>query len=443
MILKHSRQSLLALAISATLPSAAFASSFQILEQGPSQLGTAFAGTASNINDASTVFFNPAGMSQLNERNLTIGGNVIFTESTFNDDGSNTGGISGKTDETGFVPNLYYVTPINERLTFGFGLNAPFGLASSYDDDWMGRYMATYSELAIANVNATFAYELTDRLSVGLGLNYQRAEVTLESKVDSTLGVNPDPATDSSAKIEGDDDDIVADVSVFFQPSDSTNLGLVWRQGGSFSLKGDASFALNETCSPGAGFPTGAPPAPTTGTICAVTLTTLAGDAKANVELPDTLTFSASHQLNNEWAIHGDIAWTQWSSISTIDVVNTENDVTVDQLELLYGDTVRYALGVTYKNGSPWTWRAGIAMDEAPQKNPTLINPRIPDQDRTWLSAGFNYAFAENMSMDVGFAHLLIDDASIDNTDMQTGHSVQGSFDANVNIVGIQANWMF
>lgn len=47
------------------------------------------------------------------------------------------------------------------------------------------------------------------------------------------------------------------------------------------------------------------------------------------------------------------------------------------------------------------------------------------------------------MSMDVGFAHLLIDDASIDNTDMQTGHSVQGSFDANVNIVGIQANWMF
>src|SRR5690606_25558550 len=109
---------------------------------------------------------------------------------------------------------------------------------------------------------------------LGLGVNYQRADVALESQFDSTFGINPDPATDSHAAIEGDDDDVVADLSVFFKPIDGMRLGLVWRQGGDFSLEGDAVFDLNTSaCAPGAGFPTGAPPAPTTGTLCAGGLT--------------------------------------------------------------------------------------------------------------------------------------------------------------------------
>src|SRR5690606_37684437 len=92
-----------------------------------------------------------------------------------------------------------------------------------------------------------------------------------------------------------------------------------------------------------------------TGTICAATLTALDGDAAADIELPDTLTFSFTQQLNSRWALHGDIAWTQWSSIDTIDIVNTENGITVSQLHLQYDDTMRYALGVTFKPGNAWT----------------------------------------------------------------------------------------
>lgn len=443
MITRLPRQSTLALAILSALPGVAFASSFQLLEQSPAHLGSAFAGTASNAIDASSVFFNPASLSQLEGRHLTLAGNLVFTESVFHDQGSNTNGIESATDETGVVPNAYYVHPLNDRLTFGLGLNGPFGLASDYGRDWMGRYLATYSELEVASVNTTFAYEISDNFSLGLGVSYQRAEVILESQVDSTLGVNPHPATDSSAKIEGSDHAFVADVSAFYRPTDSTSFGLVWRQGADFELDGDARFALNAACTPGAGFPTGAPPAPTTGTICSATLNTLDGDAAADVELPDTLTFSFSQQLNTQWALHGDIAWTQWSSIDTINVMNTDNGVTVDQLELHYDDTMRYALGLTYQPGNAWTWRAGVALDEAPQTDPTIVNPRIPDQDRTWLSVGFNFAVSQNVSLDVGYAHLMVDDASIANVDMQTGHQVYGDFDAQVDIVGVQANFQF
>lgn len=427
----------------ALLPAPSMAASFQILEQSPAHLGKAFAGTASDITDASSVFFNPAGITELDQPTLTVGANAIFTRSKFHDQNSNTNGGPGKTEETGYVPNLYYVHPVSERLVFGFGINAPYGLASKYDDDWDGRYLATHSELEVVNINAVAAYALTDKLSLGLGVNYQRADVTLESQFDSTLGVNPSPATDSSAKIQGDDDNIAADVSLYFKPSDRTSIGLVWRQGGEFDLEGDASFSLNSLCSPGQGYPTGAPPAPTTGTICAASLNAVAGDAQASFQLPDTITLSGTQQLSDYWWAHVDIAWTEWSNIQNIDVINSSNNLTINTLELHYKDTMRYALGFTHNSDCPWTWRFGIAFDEAPQTDPALVNPRIPDQDRIWFSAGFNYEFSPNTSLDFAYSHIKVDEASINNTNPQTGHHVEGKFDAGVNIVGLQMNVKF
>ena len=427
----------------ALLPAPTLAASFQILEQSPAHLGKAFAGTASDAVDASSVFFNPASIIALDKPTLTLGGNAIFTQATFNNQNSNTNGAAGKTDEIGYVPNVYYVHPVSEHLSFGLGINAPYGLASEYDNDWSGRYLATRSELEVANINAVAAYALTDNLSLGLGINYQRADVTLESQFDSTLGINPAPATDSSAKITGDDDAFAADVSLYYTPTEKTRFGLIWRQGGEFDLEGEAKFSLHPLCSPGAGFPTSAPPAPTTGTICAASLNAVAGNAEARLHLPDTITLSGSHQLSDGWWIHGDIAWTEWSNIQSVDVINSGNNLTINTLELHYEDTMRYALGVTHNFDSPWTWRFGIAIDEAPQTDPALVNPRIPDQDRIWFSTGFNYEFSPNTSIDLAYSYIKVDEAIINNTNSQTGHHVEGSFDADVNIVGVQANFSF
>lgn len=433
----------LPLAILALSPALGQASSFQILEQSPAQLGTAFAGTASNIQDASTVFFNPAGMSQLEGTQITAAGNVILTDANFIDRDSNTGGTSGKTEEVGLVPNIYYVQPLSERWTMGLGINAPFGLKSEYDRDWTGRYLATTSELRLVNINGTLSFAVNDRLSLALGLNYQDAEVTLENAVDSTLGAAPDPATDSYASIVGDDTDVTLDLSVFLQATDTTRLGMIWRQGGEFSLAGDARFDRNAICAPNEGFPTGAPTAPTTGTLCAGALAQREGPVTADVTMPSTLTLSMSQQLTPEWTLHGDLAWTEWSEIGSIGVINTGNDVEVDRLELEYDDTLRYALGASYHNSGPWTWRFGVAFDEAPQTDPSLVTPRIPDGDRTWAGVGFGYEISDALSIDVSYAHVFVDDVSIQNQNSQTGHLVSGSFDPRVDIFGVQGNWRF
>lgn len=427
----------------ALFPATVLAASFQILEQSPAHLGKAFAGTASDVTDASNVFFNPASLVELKAPTLTLAGNAIFTQATFHNQNSNTNGTAGKTDEIGLVPNIYYAHPLSGRVTLGLGINAPYGLASDYNNDWHGRYLATHSKLEIVNIQTVAGVALNDAWSVGLGISYQHADVILESQFDSTLGIAPSPATDSSAKITGDDYSFAADLSLYYQPTERTRMGLIWRQGAKFDLSGNTRFTLNDLCSLNAGFPTGAPPAPTTGTICATSLSAVAGAAEARVQLPDTITLSASQQLSDYWWIHGDIAWTEWSSIQSIDVVNSSNRLTVDTLELHYADTMRYALGFTHQSDCPWSWRFGIAFDEAPQTNPLLVNPRIPDQDRIWFSAGFNYEFSSSTSLDIGYSYIKVDKAYINNTDTQTGHHVEGSFDADVNILGVQANWKF
>ncbi|HWV14805.1 MAG TPA: OmpP1/FadL family transporter [Cellvibrio sp.] len=426
-----------------SLPLASYAGSFQILEQSPAQLGKSFAGTASDVSDATSVFFSPAGITQLDAPSFSVGGNAIAAEAKFKDSGSNTKGITSATDETGYVPNLYLVTPISEEIAFGLGVNAPFGLASRYDNAWMGRYLATNSELEVVNLGAVLAVQINRHWSLGMGVDYQRATVTLESQVDSTLGINPSPTTDSSAIITGEDSDVSANVSFYFAPSESTSLGLVWRQGASFDMRGAARFSLNPMCSPGAGYPVGQGPAITSGTLCAGSLAALAGDVEAKVQLPSIVTLSISQQLTQHWQIHGDIAWTEWSKIQTVNIINSNNQRSVNQLQLHYDDSLRYSLGFSHSSNSPWIWRFGIGFDKAPQTAAEFTNPRIPDQDRIGLSAGFNYAFSTDVSMDVGYSYLKVDSIAIDNRDKVTGHHLRGTFAANVHLLGVQANWKF
>lgn len=443
-----------ALSLTMVLPATALASSFQLLEQSPAHLGKAFAGTASDITDASTVYFNPAGMSRLEGNHVTVGGNAVFTEADFINDGSSytVGGNTvpvegnGNTDETGFIPNAYWVTPLTDRLTVGFGAGGPFGLSSDFGNTWPGRYSATFSELEVMNLNATTAWELSDQLALGLGVNYQRIDVTLQSQFDSTLGLNPNPETDTDASIEGDDDDFVFDVSALWTPVPGTDIGLLWRQGGDFTIGGTADFDLNAACAPGAGLPTGAPPAPTTGTLCAGALAAREGAVTASAEMPDTLTLSASQALGERWTLHADIAQTRWSSLQTIAVNNVESGANVTELHLNYDDTLRLALGASFEFSETMTWRFGVAKDEAPQTDPEYVSPRIPDEDRTWLAAGANWKLSDALSLDVSYAHLMVDDAQLNRQDpTATGgsYNLEGHFDNSVNIVGAQLNWQF
>src|SRR6056297_1582483 len=186
----------LALLFMAVFASSAAASGFAIIEQSVSGLGNAFAGAAASAEDASTIFFNPAGMSLLEGQQVTAGAHVILPSAEFTAEtatnalggslGTNNGGDGGV---NALVPNLYYTNKLNDQWVIGLGIHAPFGLATKYDKDWVGRYHAVESDVITLNINPSVAYRVNDKLSFGAGFNIQYIDATLSSMTDYGLSV--------------------------------------------------------------------------------------------------------------------------------------------------------------------------------------------------------------------------------------------------------------
>lgn len=454
----------------ALCPVAALAAAFEILEQSPKRLGTAYAGAVTVGEDAATVFWNPAAMTQLDERQLSLGLSLISLRADFEDSGQTTAtGPEGDIGTLSPVPVVYFVQPLGERWRLGIGLNAPFGLATGYDDGWRGRYHATDSKLRVVNFNTTMAYALTERLSVAAGLDFQYATATLERAIDShaaclaaateavtrltgpladlipgnvvpstlCLG-SPVPGTrsaDSGVHVEGDDIGLGYDLSLLYEAGTHTRIGLLFRSGVEFKLEGEASFAKSSACiSPEIQLPRPS--------LCSRALSTVQGPIKASVELPDVLMVGISHRLTAHWVVHADVLHTQWSSIQNISVVSTKNGRTLSTLDLKYEDVMRYALGATFEPGGPHTWRFGISFDETPQTDPQFATARLPDGDRLWLTLGYSHAFSDDASLDIGYAHVFVDQVKI-NKVTRSGKRLKGIYEGAADILGAQFNWTF
>lgn len=428
-------RSALAAAVLVAIPGTATAASFYIIESSVSRLGNAFAGTASAAEDASTVFFNGAGMTRLDEPGLQLGGHYIRPEADFENEGSTnntTGtqlsGSDGNTDDSALVPNFYYATPLNDTVSVGIGFNAPFGLTSKYDDDWVGRYHATNSELETININPSVAFQATDNLSLGFGVNYQSIDATLENKVDaSQQGIQ---AFDGDSRITGDDRSVGFDLSMLYEFDSDTRVGLSWRQGVDYTLEGQANFDRSRACDADAA--------------CSAGFDALEnareGDVRAEIELPDIITLSGTHGIGDDWRVDADIAWYEWDSIQQLRIERTTG-VEVSTLELEYENTFRYSLGGTYTGLDSTTLRAGVAYDETPISSPETNTPRIPDGDRTWLTVGATFEMSATSSIDVGYAHLFVDEVEVNNEEQ--GNTLRGEFDPAVDILSVAANWRF
>jgi len=124
------------------------ADGWKVQLQGVKALGLSYAGRSIILDDASTVWFNPAGMTRLNRRwTITSGAPLISYRLDYTDQGSTSvlgqplnGPSTANGGRTSPVPHLYVVRKINDRVWTGFGFNAPYGLGSDYGETWAGRY---------------------------------------------------------------------------------------------------------------------------------------------------------------------------------------------------------------------------------------------------------------------------------------------------------------
>ena len=396
------------------------AAGFALIEQSASGMGNAFAGGAAAAEDASTIYFNPAGMTYIEGTQAVGALHLIKPNAEFNNQGSVAGAGKPLGDEgpnagdLAFVPNFYFMTDINPSIKAGVGVNAPFGLKTEYDDKWVGRFQADKSEVKTININPAIAFKVNDQLSLGFGLSAMWAEATL------TRAVNFGGAGQGSVKIKGDDWGFGFNLGAIYQATADTRIGVAYRSKVEQHLDGDAKFRR----------PAGIPNAGAAAN----------GDVTADVSLPSSLSLSAFSRLNDKWELMGDMTWTRWSQFERLAIYRNNGGLLSETIEN-WDNTMRYSVGVNYLYSDAIKLRAGLAYDQEAIKD-EFRTARIPGNDRKWLSLGAGWQVAPASKIDVGYSHLFISDASIDDdqTSATKGRNgrLRGDFEGSVDILSMQ-----
>ena len=162
------------------------AAAFQLWEQDGASLGSYHAGYAATANDASIAFYNPAGMTRIKNQQVVLGGagvaidfkyqgSVAVTERVFR--GTMTNSFPNVTTQGGnfsFIPALHYVAPLSDTMSFGFSVAVPFGLKTDYGTNTPLRYAATRTAISVVDISPSLAYQVTDKASVGAGVDFQK-----------------------------------------------------------------------------------------------------------------------------------------------------------------------------------------------------------------------------------------------------------------------------
>jgi long-chain fatty acid transport protein len=156
--------------------------------------------------------------------------------------------------------------------------------------------------------------------------------------------------------------------------------------------------------------------------------------ATASLSLPDIYRFSIYQGFARQFAIMGDITWTRWSRLQSVPIVFANLATPTNILDINYDDAVRYSVGLEWNATKRLTLRTGFAYDETPIRSAEFRTPRIPDNDRYFVSAGLRWRATDYMDVDFGYAHLLVAEPRSAFTDSQ-GHELVGTYDASVDIV--------
>nr|MBF0681600.1 outer membrane protein transport protein [Pseudomonas sp.] len=395
-----------AIAVAAgALSTQALAAGFALNEQSISGMGTSFAGRSSSADDATTLFGNPAGMSRLKREEVSFGVAAIHAKTDIKDasgsysagGGLLTGGTTGSNDGDMVpftaVPMGYYVKPIDEKWAIGVGFYVPFGLATDYESGYQGRYFGDYSEVTVITVQPTVSYRFNEKLSVGFGPTINRIEGELQS-------ASPNPlAGDGRVKVTGDDTAIGFNAGILYEFSPQTRAGLTYHSKVKYKLEGDTKLS-----GPGFG--------------------PLAGskyDASLDVDTPESIDASITHELDDQWTLYAGAMWTRWSRFEAIII---ENEGIPDPLqgnlapiieEQDWHDTWSYSIGAAYKVNRQWTLRTGLAFDQSPTNN-THRSPRIPSGDRTAVSLGLAWNPTDDVTLDLAYTYLWEEDVTVNRT---------------------------
>ncbi|HHF3814606.1 TPA: porin [Haemophilus influenzae] len=410
--MKKFNQSILATAM-LLAAGGANAAAFQLAEVSTSGLGRAYAGEAAIADNASVVATNPALMSLFKTAQFSTGG--VYIDSRINMNGdvdaavknlamsfTKSGSASQRNVVPGaFVPNLYFVAPVNDKFALGAGMNVNFGLKSEYDDSYDAGVFGGKTDLSAINLNLSGAYRVTEGLSLGLGVN----AVYAKAQVERNAGIIVDSVKDQQVQQALKTVDSKTKIPDYLTSKDKSVVSLQDRAAWGFGWNAGVMYQFNEANRIGLAYHSKVDIGFTDRTASSLGKKDIVAGKTGNLTftLPDYLELSGFHQLTDKLAVHYSYKYTHWSRLTKLHASYENGEKAFDK-ELQYSNNSRVALGASYNLYEKLTLRAGIAYDQAASRHQR--SAAIPDTDRTWYSLGATYKFTPNLSVDLGYAYL-------------------------------------
>lgn len=334
-------------ALTTLVPNVAMGLGSRIPNQDPAAIarGNAFAATADN---PSALYYNPAGITQLEGHNLQLGSLVYFN--IYVDYKSPAGAKTENDTSILPVPHLYYAySPADSPLSYGFGVYAPFGLGVKWHDDAPFATAGLESKLSYITINPVVAYQVGPSLSVAIGPNINYSQAKLRQQATGAI-------PGSSFTFEGDDIGFGFNAGVLWQPHAQWSFGLNYRSASTIDYEGDGTFSP-------------VPPLPSK------------TDSSAEFKFPQIISGGVSYRPTPDWNLEVNVDWADWDTLNTVAIKN------VGPLPLNWESSFFYEAGVTRFLGEGYFMSAGYFFSEAstPDDN---FTPIVPDTDLHVASFG-------------------------------------------------------
>jgi long-chain fatty acid transport protein len=367
----------------------AFSGGFELYEFGArsSSMGGAVVARAA---DASTVFYNPAGIVFLEGTNFYGGVTLISTSNSFTWDVNK---VEYEAKSGFHTPiGVYFTHRFNEKLAAGIGVTNPFGLGLEWDEDFpvLGRAISRNSDLKSYYISPVVAYQVMEGLSIGAGPDFVLGSVTLESAVWEALNpLAPNDRTElGTAKIEGSSKLAVGFSASAMYRAEKWGAGVLYRHTIKNKLEdGDLTFKIYD--------PYGAIPA----------IQMMMSDRKINAEMnfPAFLSIGFYYKLLEQLGMEVDYMWYKWSEFDKI--VIKYPDGSSDEIIEDYKNSEQIRVGLHYDLSPLLQLRLGYIFDQTPQPTKS-ISPMLPDNDRNDFSIGLGYTY-NKMQFDIGYMMVL------------------------------------
>ena len=346
---------LAALMLAATVP--AQASGFLIFEHGTKAMGMAGASTA-QADDPSALFHNAGGIAFQNKRDFYLGGTLVTGQADFSGAPPFPGaGVTEQTEDLSeLVPHFYWSEPISARLSFGLGLNAPFGLSVEWKDkdNFTGRFVSTRSSLTAIDLNPTIGWKATDSFGIGIGIIARFSEVELANHQLAEPPLVPFPLEIAKSKLEGGRDQGYGfNLGILHRYNNSFHWGFQYRS--KMEIDYGGGLVLDQIM-------TGIPPIDD-GLAGVIPFGEVIPGA-TSIEFPDIASLGLGFATSASSWLELDVNWIGWSTFDVL-VVETDSPV-LDDLELRqdWSDSWQYRIGFRWNSSKRSQWRFGYIYDE-------------------------------------------------------------------------------